>query len=198
MNLTILLALALLGFGQTDQSLRKELLAMGDLDQKIQLDHQVNPPGDNFDAKKTFVFVQNANRLRQIIQTQGFPTAGQVGSDAMGAIFLIIQHADFAPEFQLKCLPTFQEMAKRQEIKKAAVAYLTDRVLVNAGKPQRYGTQLSYDSNATPHPKPVEKPDKLDKRRAEMGLPPEQEYLQSVIEFQKQMRDKAAQTDRKP
>jgi len=190
MHIWATIALLAVSLGQTDEALHKELLAMGDIDQKIQLDPKVNPFGENFEAKKTLVFVQNANRLREIIRIQGFPTAAKVGKDGMQVVFLIVQHADFAPEFQERCLPTFQAMAKRQEIPKSTVAYLTDRVLVNSGKLQRYGTQLAYDKDAKPYPKPVEKPEELDKRRAEMGLQTEKAYLDGVIEFQKQMREK--------
>lgn len=185
------LLLPLLFCVQSNEELRKELLAMGEIDQKIQLDQNLNPlSGPDHDAKQVYVFVQNTKRLREIIRTQGFPTAAQVGKDGMKMVFLIIQHSDFAPEFQEKCLPTFRKMAMNGEIPKQDYAYLFDRIRVNTGRKQLYGSQLAYDKDANPYPKPVEDPKNLDKRRAEMGMSTEQEYLDVVKAFQRDMKKK--------
>ena len=62
------------------------------------------------------------------------------------------------------------------------LAYLTDRVLVNEGSPQIYGTQIQdIEGNAVL--RPVEDPDHLDKRRREMGLGPITDYLHILKEF---------------
>lgn len=51
-----------------------------------------------------------------------------------------------------------------------------DRILVNEGKPQIYGTQVQvFEGKALP--RPVEDPDNLDKRRKEMGLGSFDDYL---------------------
>jgi hypothetical protein len=49
------------------------------------------------------------------------------------------------------------------------VAYLTDRVLLREGKPQRYGTQFEI-VDGTLVPKPMEDPASIDVRRREMGM----------------------------
>ncbi|MFI0155851.1 DUF6624 domain-containing protein [Streptomyces lydicus] len=59
------------------------------------------------------------------------------------------------------------------------LAYLTDRVLVSAGKPQLYGTQYSDDGNSL-QPQPVHDPEHLDERRAAMGLDTAAEYDQRM------------------
>jgi hypothetical protein len=56
------------------------------------------------------------------------------------------------------------------------VAFLTDRILVAEGRPQRYGTQFGADEQGRRTLKPVEEPANLDKRRAAMGLEPENDY----------------------
>ena len=48
------------------------------------------------------------------------------------------------------------------------VAYLTDRVLVNEGKPQEYGTQF-HVVDGVRQPRPIREPGKVDERRAARG-----------------------------
>jgi hypothetical protein len=50
-----------------------------------------------------------------------------------------------------------------------------DRVRVNAGRPRLYGTQNGM-SVAGFGPQPIVCPDRLDERRAAVGLPPVAEY----------------------
>lgn len=57
------------------------------------------------------------------------------------------------------------------------LAYLTDRCRVAAGQPQVYGTQYDsdgFDGNLRPHL--IEDPERLDARRAAVGLEPHAEY----------------------
>jgi len=57
----------------------------------------------------------------------------------------------------------------------AHLAYLEDRVRVNAGQPQRYGTQFTVTGGEF-GPHPIEDPHRLDERRAEAGLEPFADY----------------------
>jgi len=50
-------------------------------------------------------------------------------------------------------------------------------VLVNAGRPQRFGTQIDTVVDGLPVPWPCENPDALDERRRSVGLPPWPEYV---------------------
>ena len=56
-------------------------------------------------------------------------------------------------------------------------ALLTDRVLVEQGKPQIYGTQLNGVEGGELKLAPSEAPQKVDQRRKEMGMPPLADYL---------------------
>jgi hypothetical protein len=51
-------------------------------------------------------------------------------------------------------------------------AFLRDRVLVNEGRRQRYGTQIAGVVDGAPVPWPVEDPDRMDQRRAAVGIDP--------------------------
>jgi hypothetical protein len=60
---------------------------------------------------------------------------------------------------------------------------MEDRMLMNAGKPQKYGTQaysLVEDGKTVIYIWPVEDPGKLDALRKSVGLMPIGEYLEMV------------------
>jgi hypothetical protein len=121
---------------------------------------------------------ENTRWLRQQIDTHGWLGKSQVGVSGAQNAWLLVQHADKTPEFQSQCLKLMTD-ALEGEVAPADIAYLTDRVLSAAGKPQRYGTQCELiDGKATV--KDCESPDQLDQRRKQVGLPPMAEYLQQV------------------
>ncbi|WP_020393339.1 DUF6624 domain-containing protein [Kribbella catacumbae] len=47
---------------------------------------------------------------------------------------------------------------------------------MNAGRPQLYGTQFVSDDNGALQPRPIDRPESLDDRRAAVGLDPFAEY----------------------
>jgi hypothetical protein len=57
----------------------------------------------------------------------------------------------------------------------AGAAWLLDRVRVNAGQPQLYGTQFTVTDGHF-GPCPIEDPHRLDERRAAAGLEPFADY----------------------
>ena len=59
---------------------------------------------------------------------------------------------------------------------------LTDRVLVHAGKPQRYGTSFSV-KNGRLVADPIEQVERLDERRASVGLPAMAAYAKLLGEL---------------
>lgn len=75
-------------------------------------------------------------RLRQLIETYGYPTKKHVGAEGLKAFWLLIQHQDFDLDLQKKCL-------EQCDFDPEEKAHLTDRVLVNEGKEQKYGTQFN-------------------------------------------------------
>jgi hypothetical protein len=59
---------------------------------------------------------------------------------------------------------------KEDQVSSIDLAYLTDRVLVNQGNPQIYGTQFYRDKNSRLVPRPIWEAEKLDERRKKAGL----------------------------
>ncbi len=80
----------------------------------------------------------------------------------------LVQHADKDGKFQKRCLELMKSAGKG-EVAPVDIAYLTDRVLIAEGKPQRYGTQ-SVIENGKAMAKNVEDRANLDKRRGSWGL----------------------------
>jgi hypothetical protein len=129
----------------------------------------------------------NREKLKSMIATYGFPDKSMVGEVGMESIFFIIQHADQDKEFQLAQFPYIEAAVKRGDLDGQKYAYLYDRIKVNAGEPQRYGTQFSrVDSETnTAELAPVEDIENLDKRRKEMGMMPISVYREIMLSFSK-------------
>lgn len=118
-------------------------------------------------------------RLSEIVAQIGWPGASQVGRDAAHKAWLLVQHADHDLAFQRDCLRLMRE-APEGEVAGADLALLVDRVRVNEGRPQCYGTQFYTDERGELVPRPIEDPERLDERRAAVGLPPFAEYERAL------------------
>jgi hypothetical protein len=122
----------------------------------------------------------NATRLRALIESRGWPTRSLVGEEAAAAAWLILQHAIGNPSLQRRGLALMNEAAARGEVSPAQVAMLEDRIRVNEGRGQRYGTQFDWDREGLLSPLPIDDPENVDARRAEVGLSPLAEEIQRM------------------
>ena len=111
---------------------------------------------------------KNTKKLKAIIKKYGWPGIGLIGRADSHLAWLIAQHADHDVEFQKTCLRLMKE--KRTASDPAEIAYLSDRVRVNLGKKQRYGTQFHLNRLGRLAPWPIEKRKELNKRRKQVGL----------------------------
>ncbi|EKE07179.1 MAG: hypothetical protein ACD_18C00174G0005 [uncultured bacterium] len=115
---------------------------------------------------------ENTQRLKEIIDRIGWPTKSKVGENSAHYAWLLVQHADQDLEFQKKCLELMKQEQK-EELEQEDIAYLEDRILVAENKQQLYGTQWYVDETTGEYnPEEIVEPDKLDERRAEMGMEP--------------------------
>ncbi len=142
--------------------------------------------------KLAAVDLKHQKRLKEILDRHGWPGKTLVGADAARAAWLIAQHADNDLALQKRCLRLMQA-APKGEVEPANLAYLTDRVLVGEKKKQRYGTQLRGEGGKF-KPQPIEDEANVDRRRAQVGLPPLAEYLKLA----QQEYEKAEGAPRKP
>lgn len=120
-------------------------------------------------------------RLKAIVEKLGWPGFRTVGAEGADKMWLLVQHCDGEIEFQKTCLQLLKDSVAKGDAPKRHLAYLMDRVLVNEGKPQIYGTQVQLVEGKA-LPRSVEDPDHLDQRRQTLGLSPITEYLTRLKE----------------
>ncbi|MNX82677.1 hypothetical protein D3C86_1144130 [compost metagenome] len=71
-----------------------------------------------------------------------------------------------------------REAVKKGNARASSLALLEDRVALKQGKKQIYGSQISWNMKTNEgFVAPLEDPDNVDLRRAEVGLPSLQAYL---------------------
>ncbi|WP_426749810.1 DUF6624 domain-containing protein [Myxococcus sp. Y35] len=175
-----------------DPALRDELLKRMEEDQQARNALIAsNFKDEAAKARMMEVDARNTRWLKGVIAERGWPGSALVGTRASFAAWLLVQHADQDVAFQSEVLPMLEAAVARGEGSAKDLAYLTDRVLVNTGKPQRYATQLE-EVNGRMVPKALEDPEKVNERRAAVGLGTLEEYIASFE------RMKAAATQQKP
>jgi hypothetical protein len=152
-------------------ALRRELLDMMEADQGERAGES-NASGDE----------SRTDRLREIIDEHGWPTFDLVGRDGATAAWLIAQHADFDVEFQAKALGLMRAALEAGQADPTEVAYLEDRVAVNRGQAQRYGTQVRCRDGRPEPATPLVDAADVDELRAEVGLQPLAEYYEQFAE----------------
>ncbi|RZL04862.1 MAG: hypothetical protein EOP40_21295, partial [Rubrivivax sp.] len=101
--------------------------------------------------------------LRGLLDREGYPGLREVGPDACEHFWNLLQAADGDPALQRRALGLLKEQVARQNAPARHLAWLQDRVLVNGGQPQWYGTQVRLNADSTSfEPRPVEDPAQLD------------------------------------
>jgi len=163
-------------------ALRDELLAMMDADQGAR-DKLIKSDFKDEEALAEMKALDGRHtaRLKQIVDAWGWPTSSLVGEKAAHAAWLLVQHADADPAFQRRCLDLMAKLPAA-EVSGKDVAYLSDRVLLAEGKPQRFGTQFEKDAAGKWVPKKLEDPEHVDARRREVGLMPLADYARMMAE----------------
>lgn len=121
---------------------------------------------------------KHRKRLQEIFGEHGFPTRKLVGRDAMFGVFILIQHADGDKEWQKSQLPNIETAVKNGDMDGQNYAYLYDRIKVNSGEKQWYGTQFSKVDpiNKTAELAETEAIENLDERRRMIGMMPIDTY----------------------
>jgi hypothetical protein len=121
------------------------------------------------------IFVRHGDRLRELLETTGWPSTERVGPEAARGAWLIAQHADTQLDVQRLALRLLQEAVGRGVAGMRELAFLEDRVAMNEGRHQVYGTQIADIVDGRPVPWPCIDPATLDERRASVGIEPFEE-----------------------
>jgi len=139
---------------------------------------------------KDSVFSNNKTIVEKMFDDYGFLGFDKVGTDGSNNFWLIVQHCDKFPEFQRKILKEMKKQVLQKNANANNYAYLFDRVQVNAGLQQQFGTQLTYEVETTGRAIPkIGLLDSLnvDKIRHKYNLNPLKEYLNQMTTMHYEM-----------
>jgi len=168
-----------------NMELRAELMEILKLDQDLRI--ALDTMGNMYDwnserVQQTWKQIHyndsvNLVRIEKIIDEYGWPGVALVGEDAADITFLVLQHCGDV-EVMEKYLPVIENAVKEEELDKPSLALYVDRIRMFKGEEQLYGTQLTYvDSTQILKLYPVEDEQNINTRRAEMELPPIEDYM---------------------
>lgn len=96
--------------------------------------------------------------------------------------WILIQHSDNHVDLQKLALERMEKYLQSGGVLKSNYAYLWDRIAVNSGELQRYGTQPDWGScnDGMLSLMPMEDPSNVDERRSTMQLGPVQNDLEQM------------------
>src|SRR6185369_9413128 len=162
-----------------NKKLREELIKMASKQRELLLhivDKDQTKQSDQEKLNK--IYEDDIAKLCQLIKTHGWPTSATVDHDGVFATFHILKNAG-TYELQRDLLPVIVAAIKKDPLQKREFASLYDRLRVSAGMKQLFGTQaVSMGGFLVLYP--IEDEEKLDERRAEYGLAPMDQYMNSL------------------
>ncbi|WP_227786360.1 DUF6624 domain-containing protein [Hymenobacter sp. BT770] len=173
--------------------LQAELAQMAQVDQIAayipQGKYQQYPP-KRWESFKDSVFTSNKERVERLFKRYGFLGFNQVGPDGSTHFWLLVQHCDKYPAFQRAVLPAMNREVKKGNAKPSDYALLYDRVQVNAGLKQLFGTQVTYEVATTGRAIPkigLLDSANVDQRRKAYQLGPLKDYLNMMTSMHYEM-----------
>lgn len=197
MNAFIVL-LFVFGFSQAqstiDETLKKELDAIYKSDQilreyidsetthsrKLQILNETGYSNDDLANGKVYKIMNtrdsiNLIRIEEIIAQYGYPGKTLVGEPTNEAAWYVIQHSKKIATY----FPMIQEAGATNEIPFVKVAMMHDRMLMEEGKEQLYGTQVAGENILNPitgkeefwyYVWPIQDPKSVNELRKEAGF----------------------------
>ncbi len=187
--LILLFCISNLSFSQDYTSIRKELEEINILDQKyrIILDSLVRKKNLDWNDPQIQSLIPLAARqdsinlvsVVKILDQHGWLGVNTIGAKANETLFLIVQHADTT--LLIKYFPLLVKSYELGESPGKFYAMMLDRILIENGQKQVYGTQFQmWKPNGEPQFFPIENEGSVDMRRKKVGLLPMKEYLESL------------------
>lgn len=184
-----------LSFGQTQNKtgFNKTLMAQLDTihqeDQKyrLRLDELLKKSRTESENMELITLIELMNekdsinllKIEKILYVHGWLGTDVIGEQGNTTLFLVIQHSDL--ETQTKYLPMMREAVTNGNAKGKDFALLEDRIAMGQGKRQIYGSQIKIDDETGEfYVYPLIEPEKVNERRAEVGLGSIEEYVKNV------------------
>lgn len=144
-----------------DQQDRRELESTKDSFERMKMEGVIT----RTDATNKLVVVG-------MLDKYGWLPSSKIGELASQALFLVIQHSD--TKTMEKYFPLLKAAAEKNEARKTDAAMMEDRLLMNEGKKQKYGTQgfsKKMENGAYEiFIWPIEQPEKVNELRKSIGF----------------------------
>ena len=182
----LILASVCLTSAQSMPDLRNELLQMLERDQAARVKCADGTADDQIKCLQKIaeeIDVPNTKRMNEILASHGFPTMSMVGRDGVGAFVTMLQHVRDI-ETRKKSAVGMARAYEDKVILPNQYAGFVDRLLIDQGKAQRYGSNFQMKDGKMVMT-PVEDPKNLEKRRKKLGLPTMSEYMKMLKEMYK-------------
>lgn len=169
-----------------NQNLADELKKLAEIDQIA----AYIPQGEykklskkEWNSFKDSVFTTHQKRISEIFSEHGFVGFDLAGNEGSENFWLMVQHSDHNPNFQKQVLEKMKIEVDKGNAKPSNYGLLVDRVKLNIGEAQVYGTQVTYNMNiGQAYPKKLADSINVDQRRKSIGLEPLKNYLNSMSE----------------
>lgn len=179
------------GIYKSDQILREYIDSETTDSRKLQILNETGYSRDDFANGNVYKILNtrdsiNLIRIEEIIAKYGYPGKTLVGEPTNEAAWIVIQHSKKIADY----FPMIQEAGASNEISFTKVAMMHDRLLMQEGKEQLYGTQGAgmYILNPTSGKKefwsyiwPIQNAESVNELRKEAG------FVTAVEEYAKSM-----------
>lgn len=121
----------------------------------------------------------NSTIVSNLIDSYGWLSISQTSEKANSALFLVIQHSNV--KTREKYLPILKEAVEQGKAEPKDYAYLLDRTLLDKGKFQVYGSQLTGSKKGEYILYPIQDESNVNMRRKKIGLEPLGEHVKDLI-----------------
>ena len=114
--------------------------------------------------------------VTSLLDKHGWLGPSIIGDQGNLTLFLVIQHSTH--DVRLKYFPQLKEAIAKQNAQPSQAALMEDRILSETEGRQKYGSQLFWNKEEGRYkPFPIIDEKNVNKRRADMGMEPLEEYL---------------------
>lgn len=118
----------------------------------------------------------NLIKVKKNLDTRGWLGPDIIGEKGSATLFLVLQHSDLTT--QEKYLPMLRQAVKDGNAGAISLALLEDRVALDKGEKQMYGTQIGVNlKTGKYYVRWLHDPDNVNKRRKKNGLNSIEEYV---------------------
>jgi hypothetical protein len=136
----------------------------------------------------------NIKKIKKILDKSDWPELTQIGEQGSRTICNVLQHAD--QETREHYIPLMKQAVLDKKLEPRFLVRAEDRIATDKGELQIYGGQMKYyPETKSFNVWPVYDPVNIDKRRAEIGLEPIEEFLKNRFDFEWNLEEQIKRTE---